>query len=579
MGTQRGSKQRRQYRTRQKQRRHTHPIAVPLGTPGSAAPAAGDRTGTAAGSLAQSERPAAERGDAGRAAPDAPRRRGLWRAATVLFWILASVGAVLAGGGLWVRRTFGEISVDQLVLNLPGGGGEGAGGDGLIWSAVIAILVIPLALVAVFVLLVEKSRRALRSHGALAGRRIWVLRGTAMILALLLPFGGATVFANAIGFQDYLQAAMREAALGRGMGDYYTVPSIQGPPEGHRENLVLIYLESVEDALADDTVFEENMLEPVETATEEWESIPALQQYEGGGWTMAGIVGTQCGIPLRSSTALADNGDLNALGSAGNEVESYMAGATCLGDVLAENGYRNVFLGGADARFAGKGAFLSGHGYEQVKDLSVWRDLDETEMRDDWGLSDRRLFERAQDTVTQLHASDEPFNLTLLTLDTHEGPRVFDYCDWDTEVAMTAITRCSMEQVAGFIDYLDAEGILEDTTVVVMGDHRKMIAEGGSFFDELSGREDRTIFNRVWRPGGVTFARPEIDQLSMYPTILELLRFDLQDHRAGIGVSALAAAEDVPAGSVLDLTPEEYTDLVRSRSVDFFQSIWEDPAP
>lgn len=467
-----------------------------------------------------------------------------------------------------------------MLFNLQGGGGEGAGGDGLIWGAVISIIVIPLALVALMLLLVEKSRRALRSHGVLSGRRIWVMRGIAMILALAVPLGGAALFSNAVGVQDYVQASIREATLGTSMGDFYAVPKVEpAPSSGERQNLIVIYLESVEDALADDSVFERNMLAPVQTATEGWATIPSLQQYDGGGWTMAGIVGTQCGIPLRSADALADNTDLNALGSSGNEVERYLAGATCLGDVLADEGYRNVFLGGADANFAGKGAFLTSHGYSEVNDLNVWRERGETEMRDDWGLSDRRLFANAKHTVTKLHEADQPFNLTLLTLDTHEGPRVFDYCDWDTEVAMTAITTCSMQQVSGFIDYLDAEGILEDTTVVVMGDHRKMIAEGGSFWEELRDREDRTIFNRVWTPDSTTFARPEIDQLSMYPTMLELAGLEIEDHRAGIGVSALAGAEDVPAGTVLDLSAEEYTDLVRSRSVTFFQSMWGERAP
>ncbi|QAB16803.1 hypothetical protein Leucomu_01630 [Leucobacter muris] len=173
---------------------------------------------------------------------------------------------------------------------------------------------------------------------------------------------------------------------------------------------------------------------------------------------MAGIVSTQCGIPLRSGGALGENVDLNELGSEGNEVTSYLPNATCLGDVLAREGYRNVFMGGADADFAGKGAFFRSHGYDEVHDLQEWRAAGETEIRDDWGLSDRRLFERAREEVTRLHEGNQPFNLTLLTLDTHEGPRVYDYCSWDTEEAMTSITFCSMEQVAGFVDYLDETG-------------------------------------------------------------------------------------------------------------------------
>lgn len=269
--------------------------------------------------------------------------------------------------------------------------------------------------------------------------------------------------------------------------------------------------------------------------------------------------------------------------------------------MLADEGYRNVFLGGADATFASKGTFLETHGYDEVKDLRHWRIQGETEVRSDWGLSDGRLMERAKEEVSQLHAAGQPFHLSVLTLDTHESVYRHPYCravqtfpgapveGEDHEAAtrtsdMTDITRCSMEQVAGFIDHLDAEGILDDTVVVVMGDHLKMEAPWSAFWPELEGREGRTIFNRVWVPGdagsgpgglssALTGAR-EVDQLSMYPTLLELTGKQLAGHRAGIGVSALAAEDEVAPGAILDLDAEHYAELVGSRSADFYRDMW-----
>ncbi|EYT54074.1 sulfatase [Leucobacter sp. UCD-THU] len=515
------------------------------------------------------------------------RPRLLWGAAIVGFWLLLLIGAVLVGAALWVTGTFGPISVDQLLMNLPGG--EGAGGDGLVTSAIVSILLIPSGAVLVLALLAEKSRRDLRRSGVLRGRRGWVLRGIAAVLVVAVPVGGAVAFGSTVGLGAYVQSYAREASGEATLADYYVVPrhglsaSAAGGPGMRADgggstdprNLIVIYLESVENSMADDETFDKNMLEPVQQAASGWDSIPSLDQYEGGGWTMAGIVSTQCGIPLRSGGALGENVDLNELGSEGNEVTSYLPNATCLGDVLAREGYRNVFMGGADADFAGKGAFFRSHGYDEVHDLQEWRAAGETEIRDDWGLSDRRLFERAREEVTRLHEGNQPFNLTLLTLDTHEGPRVYDYCSWDTEEAMTSITFCSMEQVAGFVDYLDETGVLEDTSVVLMGDHQKLLAPGASFWDALKDREDRTIFNRVWSPDGVRFARDQIDQFSMYPTLIELAGIDLDGHRAGIGVSALADADDVPRGSMLDLQASEYSAVVQSRAAGFYRELWD----
>ncbi|QIM19329.1 sulfatase-like hydrolase/transferase [Leucobacter coleopterorum] len=522
-------------------------------------------------------------------------RRGLWAAGIVGFWMLVAAGAVFTGAGIWVRRTFGVISIDQLLSNI-NGGGDGAGGDALVAGAVAAILVVPVAITLALAVVVETFRRGLRSKDWFTTLRTRLFRGISIALAVVLPLSGAVVFGDTIGAADYVQASMREKALGTTLADFYTAPKIESTTGtggsavsvGSRndesvtatngaagtKNLVLIYLESIEDTFADDTVFEENMLAPVQEATSGWAAVPRLQQYEGGGWTMAGIVSTQCGIPLRTASSNADNNDLNVLGDKGHEVEQFLPGADCLGDVLKQKGYRNVFLGGANADFAGKGTFLSGHGYDEVDDLKVWASEGETETRDDWGLSDRRLFERAKEKVTQLHDAGQPFNLTILTLDTHEEPHVYDYCDVTTKKAMTSITLCSMEQVAEFVDFMENEGYLNDTTVVLMGDHRKMNVEGGSFWDELKDRDDRTIFNRVWAPGGAQFARDEIDQLSMYPTLLELVGLNLKDHRAGIGVSALVKAKDVPAGSILDLDSSEYLDVVNSRSMDFYAKMW-----
>ncbi|UOR02226.1 sulfatase-like hydrolase/transferase [Leucobacter allii] len=512
-----------------------------------------------------------------------------------LLWLLVLLGAVLFGIGLWVRATFGEISVDQLLSNLRGAG-EGAGGAELVASGVIAGLVAPILAVLLLAFMVERTRRVLRRHGRFDGRRRTRLRWTAAVLACAVPIAGGAVLGATVGAGDYVRAVAREAATGVGLGDYYVAPEVTEPRAagiggigagGSRgdagpRNLVLVYLESVENVFADPEVFGTDMLAPVERATAGWGSVPALEQYAGGGWTMSGIVATQCGIPLRTAGALGDPQELNALGAVdGERLGSYLPGARCLGDVLADEGYRNVFMGGADSRFAGKGAFLETHGTDEVRMLEEWKELGETEFRPDWGLSDRRLFARAAQEASELHAAGEPFSLTLLTLDTHESPHVYEYCDADDTAdaaPMTSITRCSMQQVEGFIDHLEEEGILEDTTVVVMGDHLKLVAEGQSFTQELMAAEDRTIFNRFSVPGGAPpVARERIDQMSMYPTILELLGFGLRDHRAGIGVSALAAEHEVPAGTILDLAPDDYLAVVQSRSVDLYRELWAEP--
>lgn len=518
-------------------------------------------------------------------------RRPRWQVAvrTTLVALGAGIGAVLIGVAIWIRRTFGPISVDQMLMHLPGAGGAETTGaeSGYISSFVWQAILIPLAIVLAAFLLVKALRRRKRrdyavppkrsalgrvfSTGA-AGARIHRWTPTALSLATLAV--GAAVFVQAVGLPQYIRSLTTDLS----MADYFAEPEIDAQQlavtqsaTGVPKNLVVIFLESMETSLGDDELFEANMLAPVEQVTDGWESIPALEEYPGGGWTMAGIVGTECGVPLRGAGVGENDINSNEIGA---EAAAYLPGATCLGDVLSEAGYTNIFLGGADAQFASKESFLRSHGYDEVKDLRYWEKSGETEFGT-WGLSDRALMEQAKDEVTRLHNSGQPFNLTMLTLDSHEPAHLYDYCPLTTDVEMTSVFRCSMEQVAGFVGYLEEMGYLEDTVVVLTGDHPKMLAEGGDFWEELAGNQDRTLFNRLWSPDGVTIARERTDQLSMYATTLDLLGLGRSDNRAGIGVSVQAKSVEPVEGSVLALSRDRYVEMVESRSAALYRKLWD----
>lgn len=84
-------------------------------------------------------------------------------------------------------------------------------------------------------------------------------------------------------------------------------------------------------------------------------------------------------------------------------------------------GYSQTLMIGSDAEFGGRKLFYEKHGDYNIIDYkyalennmipygyNVW-----------WGYEDKRLFDFAKEELTDLAAQDEPFNLTLLTADTH----------------------------------------------------------------------------------------------------------------------------------------------------------------
>lgn len=76
-----------------------------------------------------------------------------------------------------------------------------------------------------------------------------------------------------------------------------------------------------------------------------------LHQADGAHWTIAGIVASQCGVPLKVS--LLPPPEDRRFG-----LRAFLPGARCLSDILRERGYENVFMNGPDLAFADLGTFL-----------------------------------------------------------------------------------------------------------------------------------------------------------------------------------------------------------------------------
>ncbi|MBG6218132.1 phosphoglycerol transferase [Arthrobacter sp. CAN_A6] len=492
-----------------------------------------------------------------------------------LVYVLIWAGLALLIAAVGIRFYWGKISVGQMLLNLVSVETDGGGGP-IVWIGILGVGVVPL-LITVGIALWQRSRRRTRRrdrHAVRPRRSPWIMRTVSTALVAAVVVGGTTAFATTVGMKDYIDAANSPYDI----GDYYVEPTVTS--DKHKRNLVLIYLESGEATLADDQLFEKDAFAPLKEATkvsDGWQSVADFQQYNGGGWTMAGLTSTQCGVPLKGIGSASGSGTLD---EPDGGVDTYLGGLTCLGDVLTEHGYNNVFLGGANASFAAKDTFLSSHGYSEEKDLSDWRAAGEPEksFRSDWGLSDERLMAYAKEEIDALHAEAEktgrPFNLSMLTLDTHEPVHVFDYCNVDTQNEVTSVFSCSMTQVAGFVDYMKEKGYLDDTAVVIMGDHLKHMSAGDAFHEQLDYHPNRTIFNRIWIPGQDTTStlRPGADQLNMYPTILEAAGLTLEDHEAGLGVSAFVSK--IPDSSAQAMEPGIYTELLESLSPRFYAEAW-----
>lgn len=471
---------------------------------------------------------------------------------TVAFWVAVYFGLLLGFAAVWVRWAFGPIGVDEMIANLPTTHGGGVGDASLVVSIVVCFAA-PLVVIGVAIAVRRHRRSGHRSSGRRSRTAMRWASGVTVVLV------GALLFAFTVGVPQYASAALTN----RTVGPYYVTPQVSVGRQVPR-NLITIYLESGETAYQDVSRFGSNLLASVDAATVGWKDY-ALRQYHGGGWTMAGMVGTQCGVPLKH---LLGQGP-GAPGAA----SGYLTGATCLGDLLAGHGYTSAYVGGADSGFAGKGAFFTDHGYRIDKGLSDWKAAGEgAPYLSAWGLADSHLMRHAEQTLETLRASGKPFNLTMLTLDTHEPPGLFPDCTVPGVEPMSEAITCSSRAVASFIDYLRQHHVLDDTVVMVMGDHLKMLAPRGAYAAELGSVADRRVFMKVWSPDPVVFNRAGADQLSVLPTTLELLGFSVPQGRAGLGVSVVGKHD--AAGTMLTLPTAEYESLLDGPSTDLYRRLW-----
>ena len=257
------------------------------------------------------------------------------------------------------------------------------------------------------------------------------------------------------------------------------------------KNIIWIYVESLEKTYLEREVFGDllpNLSEQARFARQ----YSDVKQPWGTGWTIGGIVGSQCGMPL--VTLGAQN--VNSL----TELPEFMPGATCAGDLLSQIGYSVEFIGGASKEFAGKGNFLETHGFRNIQDrVTLSRQYNKGSVeQNEWGFYDDLLLSVVKDRATALHSAGRPFLLNALTLDTH-SPHGFvsPSCRPKSELAhatsVGAAIRCSDYLLSDFISWFRASDLFTDSILVISSDHLSMPNDLKNDLDSISN-DRRLLF-------------------------------------------------------------------------------------
>lgn len=444
---------------------------------------------------------------------------------------------ILLGLSLWIQFFFGTVEIRQLSFVLASGRASLGSVDfyWLVWLAV--------ALTGTPVTLLALHRWVLRVLPALTRwpKTSFLRTRFPALLTTVVVVGGLIHAAETLSVRSAFATTETTTLI----SDTYVEPSWTMPPDVQPKNLILIYVESLERSLTEEALWGENYIRGLTDYTASWITPTSFLQMAGARWTIEGVVSSQCGIPLRPlSFANTPDNEVNH-NEIGDQIRQFLPGVNCLGDVLAANGYSNTFMGGARKAFASKGDFLSEHGYQTVLGWEDWSAIGEvSDTR--WGLHDDRLLSYAQSKVDELEASGEPYNLTILTVDSHLEGLMSEECRNRGVDNLAGIFGCSTDLVVDFLDFVENRGYLEDTVVVIMGDH---LMAPGSISDRIPEDYERNVFFAMKNdssPRAKSSESRAFLHVDVLPTILEALGFESLSGRAGLGLSLYSNDETHP---------------------------------
>ncbi|WP_218944326.1 LTA synthase family protein [Marinicella rhabdoformis] len=226
-----------------------------------------------------------------------------------------------------------------------------------------------------------------------------------------------------------------------------------------KKNLILIYLESFNQFFIDTPPYQ-SLTPGLNELSKKYSPIPHVSSAYV---TIEGIVSSQCGTLL--SMKKGNDSMMKA--------EHFLANLPCLGDVLKEAGYQQHYLGGAKMEFAGKGEFLSAHGYSHLKGLDYWKTQPIELNNNVWGLGDDALFNQAFNVISESNKGPQPYNVSLLTLGTHLPGFTYPECqhlDLNAKPFLASI-QCTDYLLTKFINRLEESELLDNTLLMIVADH------------------------------------------------------------------------------------------------------------
>ncbi|MDO1605675.1 sulfatase-like hydrolase/transferase [Lactobacillus sp. YT155] len=472
-----------------------------------------------------------------------------WIRYLIVLFVL-SLGLFLLFSANWEQQTFSLLTPEQIIYNLtqPMEGADGSFLNSFVNGPLTKTLIFFVISIP-FVLYIRnfKISFSLKKNFSLKFTTIFSLVG----LVLSITFTSvAAVKADAASFYHYLTS---DSSF---IQNNYTKPTSKNvifPTK--KRNLIYIYVESLESTTISKELggqWSTNLLPELTSLAEQPENVHfsdtnkefgGAQQLPGTGWTVAGMVAQTSGLPLKVPSSNGTNQRSHQNYSTGTK-DKFLAGVTSINDILAGQGYEQTLVFRSSAAFAGRGNYFGQHGVNTIDDLNVVKR--ENRLPKDyhvfWGYEDSKLFNFAKEDATKLSQGTKPFNLTLLTENTHfVGGYLESSAPQPYNDKYSNVIAYSDHQIVDFVKWVQQQPFYDNTTIIIQGDHLCM---DSNYYKSVPDNKRRT-FNLI-----INGAQPkdqviktnnrQFSTLDMFPTTLSALGVTIKGERLGLGTNLLS---------------------------------------
>lgn len=444
----------------------------------------------------------------------------------IFLGIMIVLTALVITGTQFYKKEYRTTGIEEMLFYMKLGlGGANYSIVGEFLKAKLLIIVLICGLASLPVILIKKLN--------FKSMRIMVI-----IYSVIILIGSITYSYYRIGLDDYIDTIVQHSDF---IQEEYTDPknvNINFPDK--KRNLIVIYLESMETTMISSENsggWEYTVIPELESLAMEninfsnTSSLGGATRVSGSTWTIGALVGTTSGLPLKIPVEAEDYTS-----------ETFLMGARTLGDILKDEGYNMKFMFGSDSDFGGRRQYFTRHGEYEIFDLftAIDRNLMKEEDKVFWGFEDKNLFEWAKVELAELSEKEEPFNLNLLTVNTHfPDGWVEDKTEEKYDTQYENVHAYSSKQINEFINWLKEQDFYENTTIVLTGDHNSM-QEADYYEGKIVGED----FQRVTYNAFLNTAVSPINEKNrifsnydLFPTILGSIGANIEGNKLGLGVN------------------------------------------